>query len=194
MRLFIAVKVPEEILNNISKTQLEFKALNTGKIKWVKPSAMHITLKFLGEVEEDKLERVINALESVEFNSAKIVINKLGVFPKINRARVLWAGVSGERTKNGSLEILADKVNTVLESLGFEKDKRRFKAHLTLARFKNKPDKKFTNLFFDKKDDVFFGGFVYDSIILYQSILKPEGAEYKVIRKFKAKKINGFNK
>ena len=99
MRLFIACPIPEEIKQNIRKVLDTLKESNAD-IRWVKPENMHITLKFLGEVEEERvpriIERVPRALEGIGPFSTEA--RGVGIFPNTRNARVLWIGLENEET------------------------------------------------------------------------------------------------
>ncbi len=186
MRLFIAIEIPDNVIEKIQNTQNEFKALDSKNVKWVKPKAMHITLKFLGEVDPERVDFIISALEDLSFKKKHLYVEKLGVFPSFKKPRVFWAGVQ-DNNYGDFLSLLARDIDQAMGDIGFEKENRKFKSHLTIGRVKRKPEKKLIDYFFQKKDEIVFGDFVFDSIILYQSILKPRGAEYTVIKKILAK-------
>ncbi len=186
MRLFIAVPIEEQIIKNIENFQKRFKDYNFKGIKWVKPEQIHITLKFLGEVKENKTEQIINKLDRINFSDIILNIQNIGGFPNLNKAKVIWAGVF-EQNKNSALPVLANKVDNAMNELGFEKEKRKFKSHITVARIKQKPDKKFIDLLTQNGTEKDFGSFTLNQIVLYKSTLLPSGAKYEVLKKIFAK-------
>ncbi|MFP3950194.1 MAG: RNA 2',3'-cyclic phosphodiesterase [Candidatus Micrarchaeia archaeon] len=175
MRLFVAVELPGKIKERLKSLEEE---LPDSGLRKVGSEKMHITLKFLGEVEAGNLGRVVKALGDVEFSPFSIGVEGIGAFPSKEYVRVLWAG-----TKSRSLDALAEKVEGAMGGL-FPREKRPFSGHITLARVKKKTD--FSG-FFSKHDGEKFGEFRVDRFLLMQSILKRGGAEYSVVAEFPAK-------
>lgn len=172
MRLFVAVELPDLIKEMMGelKAELPEKGLNKINVK-----NMHITLKFLGEVNEAKLGEVKAALSKVEFTPFKVQVKGVGVFPKEDYIKVIWAG-----TESAELKELAEKVEVALASM-FGKEERGFSGHLTLARVKRKVDLK---EFLDKHREEVFGGFAVDKILLMKSVLQKGGPEYSIVGEF----------
>ncbi|HAX62290.1 MAG TPA: RNA 2',3'-cyclic phosphodiesterase, partial [Elusimicrobia bacterium] len=138
MRLFIAVNIRAETKDKIAGIQSVFKK-NCDGIKWTSPENLHLTLKFLGEVDDNKKDLISEKLRQAVIGIKKFEIDfeKIGVFPDETSPRVLWLGAGTGKTE---LENLAQKVESLLMStaeLDFEKEKRPFSAHLTLGRFKS---------------------------------------------------------
>ena len=176
IRTFIAIELPEKIVSSISKVQEGIKAYGF-KFRWVRPENIHLTLKFLGNIKEADTEKVGRAIfESVkEYTPISLTAKGIGVFPGIKRPRVVWVGITSQLD---SLMGLQKTLEEKLGAIGFPRDNRPFKGHLTLGRVKNKIDPK---RFGDALKEL--GGFesetfVADRIILYKSELKPTGAVY----------------
>jgi 2'-5' RNA ligase len=146
-------------------------------VAWVPPENLHVTLKFLGAVEEERLALVGRRLEAVASRARRfeLAIAGLGAFPAVSRPRVLWAGISagGE-----TLASLAAAVDEALEALGFAREARPFAAHVTLGRVRA-----------PRRDPVLaealaaglqrrFGRLVVDRLTLMRSDLSPHGARY----------------
>ncbi|MBD3397589.1 RNA 2',3'-cyclic phosphodiesterase [Candidatus Micrarchaeota archaeon] len=174
MRLFIAVEVPEEVKKRMGELE---KELPDEGLRKVDPGLMHITLKFLGEVEEVQLEEIKKALGKIEFLPFKVRVKGVGVFPKEDYVKVVWAGTGGE-----GLEGLAEKVELALASM-FPKEARGFSGHLTLARVKRKIGIK---EFLGKHRGEEFGEFGVRKFLLMQSVLGRGGPEYSVVEEFPA--------
>jgi 2'-5' RNA ligase len=136
MRLFIAIDLPEQAKENIEKIKSELKG-----IKGVKPVSkenIHLTLKFLGEVADEKAEDIAMALSQVKFKPFNISINKMGVFPNEQRIQVLWVDAE-------PAEPLFEVKKMIDAALPRFKDDHPFKSHITFARIKyvaNDSDKK----------------------------------------------------
>ncbi len=130
MRLFVAVDMSEEIRERIG----ELCEL-VGKFRGVKPvekENIHITLMFLGEVPERRVEVVKEMLKDVKAEPFRLHLKGLGFFPSINQMRVIWAGVEEGKEEISSL---AELVGASMKRLGFKRDKE-FVAHATIARIK----------------------------------------------------------
>jgi len=131
MRTFVAIEVNnKDVLNSIHKIQTELNI----KAKPVEPHNMHFTVQFLGEVSEEVIGKISDALNSIEFSTFSISFANIGVFPKPNSPRVIWIGVTDGINE---LEKLAEMIRSKLSHLGFSPDKK-FKPHVTIFRVKNK--------------------------------------------------------
>lgn len=173
MRLFIAVEIPEGIREKMGGLA---RGLPGEGLSRVKTENMHFTLKFLGEVGEEKLGEVKRILHSVEFSPFSVRMRGVGVFPNESYVRVVWAGA-----ESPEMEALAREVHSALEGM-FRKEE--FSAHLTLARVKRKVD---FREFLDKHREEEFGEFGVDKFILFESRLQPGGPEYRKLVEFPAK-------
>jgi len=177
LRIFIAVEIPDEIKDGIEKEIKRLKRLG-GNIKWVKRNAIHITLKFLGEVDKEKIEWIEKAMEkTVEgFQSFGISIERCGTFPPHSfRPRVLWVGTKDEKP----LVPLQERLETELAKLGFKKETRAFSPHVTIGRVRgNSAIRKVIGEIraIERKE---FGKMVADRITLFSSTPTPEGPIYK---------------
>ena len=180
-RIFIAIRIiPEKsLLSMISSYKL---ALKGDSIKWTDVSNMHITLVFLGDTPEKKVEELDNILKEQCSGSGEfeLVISGSGVFKSIKDPRVLWTGVVNSEKMNRLQKILVKK----LRESGIEFEKRLFSPHLTLGRIKkiNDLDKLITIL--DEYWDHVTQRVKVSEIILYESILRPEGPLYKPLGKY----------
>ncbi len=176
MRTFLAIEIPEHIRREVDQLIRQEKN-NLLSIKWTKFENLHITLKFIGEIDESKKEEIIPVLERISETCAPFNMNLAGVgcFPHPGNPRVLWIGV-----KNGvtALTDIAGEIDQNIGALGFIEDKR-FHAHLTIGRTRKycKVDSILARPFFTED-------FPVDSVTLFESILKPEGPIYSVLRKF----------
>lgn len=184
MRTFIAIPCPEELKDKIVEIQKRIK--NLGKIKLVERENIHMTLKFLGDTDENKINEIIEILNSVSKNQKikkfKIHLWGIGVFPNENYIKILWVGIS-----EGSEEILDlhQKIDEQLKSSGFKKDKK-FHPHFTIARVKFlKPrDKREVQQVLSENSNTDFGSFEVSGFELMKSELTSEGPVYSVIKKF----------
>ena len=185
MRLFIACPIPDSLKKSIEKIESLFKE-SEADVKWIKPENLHITLKFLGKVDKERLNDVIektrNAINGV--SSIYANVESLGVFPNWRKPRVVWIGIEQGKEE---LKRLSNNVDEKLSLVGFEKEKREFAAHLTIGRVRsNKNIKKLIDVL-QKKSKETFGEIFIDHIVLMESKLSSQGASYACIEKFSLK-------
>ena len=134
IRTFIAVPVPQQVLElqNYLKSTVSGKS---GKIDWVRSDQLHLTLKFLGDTTESSIGRVQSTIKNItkETSPFDLKIQGTGCFPKVERPRVMWAGIEGAIK---SLYDLLEMIQIKLDPLGFPKDIKPFHPHITLGRAK----------------------------------------------------------
>ncbi len=172
MRLFIAVQVPEELRAKMAGIA---KELDMDGIRPVKEQNMHITLRFIGETSEEKVNEIKERLREVKFEKFNCLLKGTGTFPNDEYVRVVWTGIESDK----KLEELSGKVNQALAEIpGDEK----FSAHLTLARVKKKVDVKG----FLGKHQEEFGSFSVESFELVKSVLESDGPKYTTVAVFNA--------
>ena len=185
IRTFIAVPLPQALLSHLDDIQEGMKSHGL-RARWVRPQGIHLTLKFLGDIKTEDVETIADIMSESAKDYAPFSLSAkgIGVFPNIRRPRVIWAGLKGDTYP---LIDLQKRLEENLETIGFPKESRPFKAHLTLARIKNRIDAK-------KLADAIreFGtaeseSFAADHIVLYQSVLKPTGAIYTKLRNINLK-------
>ena len=133
IRAFIAIELPEAVKTEITRIQDQIKVKSRITVRWVRPLNIHLTLKFLGDIDSDQVEDITKAIEGASsgFGPFHLGINGLGVFPNPNRVQVIWVGLSGNLDK---LDRLQRNIDNALDRLGFPADRRPFSPHLTLAR------------------------------------------------------------
>lgn len=178
MRLFVAIPVPEEIKKYAWYIRNELEALSAD-VKWVEYENYHLTLKFLGEVEEYKLDGIKKALNYAAESSPpfRLKLSRLGFFPNHHHPRVLWIGVKGEMEK---AYFLGERIDAYLGELGFENDKKRT-FHLTLGRIRSESNKdKLVNRVYEINGNLEEYGFTVNNFLLMESYLYKEGPVYKV--------------
>ena len=169
MRIFVAIEVSDKnVLNSIHKIQTELNI----KAKPVELHNMHFTVQFLGEVSEEMVGKISDALNSIEFSSFSISFASIGVFPKPNSPRVIWIGTDDGVNK---LEKLAELIRSKLSHLGFSPDKK-FKPHVTIFRVKNKIEDLPSKL--EKFSSCSFGKQLVSEIKLKKSELTSTGPIY----------------
>lgn len=181
MRIFVAVPLPLDVKNQLGKLIDDWRK-NGDKVGWVKKENLHLTLKFLGETSLDQVEPLKKGLaENLQGETAfGFSLSGAGAFPNLNRARVLWIGITGGKDK---LAALAEKVEAATGPLGFPDEERGFSAHLTLGRVKDSRLSegllgKLRACTFEAKNVI-----VYE-VVLFQSELAPGGSIYTPLERF----------
>lgn len=174
MRVFVAIDVPEEVRAALA-SMMESLRPCCPLARWVKPAGVHVTLKFVGETKEPLVEELKEALRPIRMpEPLEIRYRGLGFFPSAQRPRILWAGVEAAP----SLEQLAKSVDEAVSSHGIPREERAFRPHLTLARFKPENDVSRLRKAVEALATPEFGASRPHGFRLYQSLLRPAGAEY----------------
>jgi 2'-5' RNA ligase len=180
MRLFVAFDLPREVRNALATLGQRLKS-ECRAARWVRPESMHVTLKFLGETDPRRVPDIRAALAPIRTaEPVAMDFRVLGFFPNEFQPRVLCCGV--QATPN--LAELAASVEQALEPLGFARETRTFSPHLTLARLK--PDDALENLAraADALKSYDFGAARKSEFHLFESVLKPSGAQYTKLAAF----------
>lgn len=176
IRTFVAIELPPKIVASIDNIQESFRSYGF-KVRWVRPSNIHLTLKFLGNVKAAETGAIGRALLSAVngFEPLSITAKGVGVFPGIKRPRVLWVGVGGQINQ---LIQLQQSLDQTLADIGFAKEKRAFKGHLTMGRVKGNIDPRRLLEAIKAYAGYESEPFVVDKMILFKSDLQPKGAVY----------------
>ena len=176
IRAFIAFELPENVISSISRIQAELKSLRF-KMRWVRPEGIHLTLKFLGDIDPGDTDGIGKAMQDTAGKYAPIPLEAkgIGAFPGVNRARVIWIGLSG---RTDLLAALHRDLDEKLAALGFPLERRGFKGHLTLCRAKGRIDPKRLADAVRAFDGSQSAPFTVKSLVLFRSELKPGGAVY----------------
>ena len=179
IRAFVAVDLEPQTVQKIAEAIVRLRPRIPG-IRWLPPANFHLTLKFLGDIDEAKVEPIAAALERdlCPFSCFTINAKGLGVFPDLKRPRILWVGLIG-----GELNALASRVEKALFPFGFAAERRAFAPHLTVGRwrqFDGSPKELGDEI--EKWRGHDFGRSKIDEVILFQSVLKQEGAVYRPLK------------
>ena len=175
MRSFIALELPEDVKAPISGL-IEALRPVARAVRWVRAENIHLTLKFLGEVHEDRISGIGQAMERAAGMHApfKVVAAGTGSFPGHGRPRVIWAGLDGGQELAG----LHSDIERAMETLGFIPEKREFRAHLTIGRVKNPKGLQELMRELQAHADEGFGEFEALEVTLFKSDLLPSGARH----------------
>jgi 2'-5' RNA ligase len=180
MRAFIAIDLPETIRGTLRRKQALFRSVSPDA-RWTQPEGIHLTLKFLGEVPDPKVKDVCGRLKTVgQFEAFIIQLKGFGFFPDARRPRVLWVGVEAL----ASLSRLAGQVEEAMQGIGFAREERPFRPHLTLARFKVPRPQPALQALLAGEQEQELGNFEVSEFYLFESKLSPKGAEYRKVERF----------
>ncbi len=176
IRAFIAISLTKEIQNKILKIQEQLKE-SQADVKWVEPENIHLTLKFLGNVEEKKIEEIKEILEKIseEYEKFSMELLKIGAFPKLSNPRVIW--ISIEKGKEELQKIFLD-LEEGLNKIGFKREERGFSAHITIGRVRSPLNRselleRIKRIDFERMD------LLVGKITLFKSTLTPKGPIYE---------------
>ncbi|MFC1816785.1 RNA 2',3'-cyclic phosphodiesterase [Thermodesulfobacteriota bacterium] len=176
IRTFIAIELPENIISAIRNVQEGLRSYRF-KVRWVRPENIHLTLKFLGNINISRINLIGRTISGSvkDYAPLALSVRGAGVFPGIKRPRVIWTGISGQVPE---LIALQQTLDENLETVGFPREKRAFKGHLTLGRAKGIIDPKKLNDALKKFNDFETEPFVIDRVFLFKSDLQPTGSIY----------------
>jgi 2'-5' RNA ligase len=136
VRSFIAIELPDDLKRELGELEALLKSTEPPGIKWIDPSGIHLTLKFLGNIAVDRIEEITGAIAQAAEGIAPfhLTVKDLGVFPNLRRPQVAWVGMSGETDKLCQFQ---KEIESHLARLDFAAESRSFTPHLTLARLRN---------------------------------------------------------
>ncbi len=180
MRLFLALDLPPAVREALGSLQRELSR-RAGGWRWTRTEGLHLTLRFLGEVPEPAVERQAEVWRDVAARGrpVRVVFRGIGVFPNERSARVLWVGAV-EQPPEGRLEALAAAFEEAAASLGFPRESRPFRPHLTLARASARGRPVVPHA--DRERSV--GEACFEEVVLFRSVLGRDGASYTRLRAF----------
>jgi len=181
VRTFIAIELDEAIRTRLAQTAEALRGAGC-KVRWVTPERMHLTLKFLGEIEPAALDAVAGAMATAAAGAGafEIQVAGLGAFPPRGAPRVVWAGV---RDPEGQLAALHGRLNEALAAAGFERERRAFRAHLTLGRVKERRGAERLRRRLDEQAGGEFGIQEVRELVCFRSELSAHGPAYTPLRR-----------
>jgi 2'-5' RNA ligase len=176
VRLFIAVNLPSDVSQAAWEAASSLRA-NRYPVKWVPPESLHITMKFLGDVDPHRADEIVGAMECAAEGARPfpLLISGFGAFPNLQRPRVVWIGCEAAPP----LELLQHRVEQEMDRMGFPIEGRPFHPHITLGRVRREARK---SDFADFSDDIdlldYATEVTVESLDLMESTLTPRGARY----------------
>jgi RNA 2',3'-cyclic 3'-phosphodiesterase len=179
IRTFIALEIPDDALSQLLSFRDE-KLGSIGNIRWESKNKLHLTLKFLGETQSESIVEYSNAITKiiVKHKSFDLSFSEFGVFKKGNEPKILWVGLK----KNENLVKLVNDIELKFSEFGFERERREYKAHITLLRFRGyEGAEKILSL---TKVNLPAIKFISNTVNFYESKLLPSGSVYKSLKSF----------
>jgi 2'-5' RNA ligase len=180
-RLFVAIPIAPD--KDFATTYMALrKPLVLDRIKWVEPQNMHLTLKFLGKTPDDQIPQIHAALLAVASKHAEfdMLLNKTGIFGSSYQPRVIWLGDDDSK----EIRVLGEDLLNELDAAGFSRDRQNFVPHLTLGRIKQINSKKHFQNTIGQFKSAFSLRVPVKRFVLFQSILKPQGPVYRVLKTY----------
>ncbi len=180
MRLFVGIPLPDHVKDAVYGEIQRWQARVNG-IKFVERENLHITLKFIGEVDDGRAKNIAAALRSVEARQFDVEVRGIGAFPNPARARVIWAGVG-----KGFEEIVAlsREIDEILAKEGVPRESKEFHPHVTMGRVK-RFDPEIARIISAGRDRK-FGTFRFERFVLFRSTLTRSGPIYDVVERYGA--------
>ncbi|MBN1481873.1 RNA 2',3'-cyclic phosphodiesterase [candidate division KSB1 bacterium] len=184
IRTFICFELPDAVRQSLAQLQDNLKRHGKG-VRWVRPAGIHLTLKFLGDVDEKQLPDIVSVVRkaSEPYAPIKIHLYGTGAFPNLHQPKVYWIGVE----EAADLIKIQSDLENELAPLGFPKEKRQFSPHLTLGRVKSSDGLKAITAALEK-EALPRMSFTANEIIVMQSQLAPGGAVYSALANIALKK------
>jgi 2'-5' RNA ligase len=178
VRCFVAIECGNpEVVKGISDVQ-GVLAGTGADMKPVEAENIHLTLKFLGEIEQGKVDEVAEVVKGMRFEPFKFTVEEVGVFPNLRRPSTIWAGITEGVS---DLAAVFEELDLKLSKLGFERERRRFQPHLTICRVRSGKNKdQLVERLLRVKDTV-FGEVSVDRVSLKKSVLTPSGPIYSTL-------------
>lgn len=179
IRSFIAFDIDnEEISKKLSEVRTKLEGTGSN-LKLVKPENIHITMRFLGDIPADMVDRIYSEMQRVTFTSFDVEIRGVGAFPKLKYARVVWVGIQNGAEK---LKVVSDQLELGLRELGFKRDARGFSPHITIARVRTGRNMPELARCIGELANYDFGVLKLDCLKLKKSILTPRGPVYSTLK------------
>ena len=179
IRAFLAIDLEPQVIEKICRSIDDLRE-RIPAVRWVPMTNLHLTVKFFGDIEEAQVEPIAVALQNQLELFPRFTINAkgLGVFPERGRPKILWVGLTGNE-----LAELAARVQSSLLPLGFAPEQRSFTPHLTIGRWRDSDRAPRTlKQELERWRDCTFGHSVVNEVVLFQSVLKAEGAVYRRLK------------
>jgi 2'-5' RNA ligase len=183
MRTFIAIGLPERLREQLEALRGELRRCDAD-VRWVAPSSMHLTLKFLGEIQPRDLSDIDEVLRKIAASASptRARLRGMGSFPHLRRPRVIWIGIE---PADDRLAALHSSLDAALQEIGFPGEKRGFRPHLTLGRVRSSRGRSSLIEAVETNATVDLGYLPIDEVTLFESDLMPQGAIYTALGRYR---------
>ena len=171
MRLFVAVPLPPDVQERLAMLRFGLPGA-----RWSEPRNMHVTLRFIGEVDRGEAEDIAGALHEIEAPAFALAFNEVGHFDRGREVHTLWAGIP----RCDALFYLHDKIESAVVRLGHGPERRKFKPHVTLARLKSTPVSRL-GAWLGSYGGFSTASFPVERFTLFESFTKNEGPHYEAL-------------
>ena len=180
IRAFLAIELPEALRLGLAQVQEELKR-SRADVRWVPVGNIHLTLKFFGNVPDDEIGPLAQAAREAAAETAPLQLQatSAGAFPSPNAPRVVWLGLGGDVLP---LTQLFYRLEKAFSALGYPPEGRAFNPHLTLGRVKSPANRDKLARMLEKLPPVDWPPFEVKELILFQSVLSPQGSKYSPLK------------
>lgn len=179
LRTFIAVELPNDIHDSLQKLKNNIKD-SMPDVRWTKYGNVHLTLKFLGDIEPSKVDMISVSIQNVanEFSPFTMSLARIGAFPNSRKPSIIWVGI-----EEGSGEVIqiANRIESSMEKLGFAKEKRPFRPHLTIGRVRELKHPSIMAKSLESNEIGEIGRFRVEKLSFIKSQLDPSGSIYTTL-------------
>ncbi len=181
IRAFLAIDLPESYRTGLGAIQ-DYLKKSGADVRWTSVTGIHLTLKFFGNIEESQVEALAAAAAGITGTTPalRLGVKGVGTFPGPRNPRVIWLGLSGQ---TDILAQLVQNLEQAFEPLGFPPEKRRFTPHLTLGRVRSSQGREALSRALEAVSLPAFSELMVKELVLFQSILRPQGALYTPLRR-----------
>jgi len=178
-RLFIGLELPDSYQQGVTSFTGSLNKGLDASVRWTRPGNWHLTLKFLGDIEEELIPTIVDALSLIEFSQFSMQAGGSGAFPNVKQPRIIWLGL-----KQGAQQCtdLAGMIEDALDNVGVAREKKRFRPHLTIGWVKKLGKDDWKSILATANRD--WPRFTAERLTLWQSELKPTGAVHSVLNEF----------
>ncbi len=183
IRTFLAIELPRPLLMKIEEVLGDLRS-SQADVRWVNPENIHLTLKFFGNIDESKIEPIVQSIDRLVQETPTILlrVKGMGAFPNLRNPRVIWLGLSEGKE---SLNSFQKKLEIEFKKIGFPPEDRPFHPHLTLGRVKSSRGKEDLARRMERYREEEFGEIQAEKVILFKSDLRPSGPIYTPLREIR---------
>jgi 2'-5' RNA ligase len=180
IRAFLAIELPDSLRPGLAQVQGELKRSHA-EVRWVPVDNIHLTMKFFGNVPDDEIGSLALAARQVAAAAApfELQVTGVGAFPSAKAPRVVWVGLGGDLVP---LTQLFYRLEKEFAALGYPPEGRAFNPHLTLGRVKSPVNRERLAKMLEKLPPLNWPPFEVKELILFQSVLSPQGSKYTVLK------------